>query len=364
MGKRRVGWLVIPVALMLLAVTAGSAGAGGEGDGSDREVTVMSRNLYFGADLAPVVGAETLEEFEVALQVAFFQALGDLGATSPGSNPWARMDAVAGEIEASNSVLVGLQETAVWTVNGVVVADFAQLILDALDARGLQYEVVASQPGFQFSAPVGSMTAGLEISDVILARTDLPTSQLKLSNPQGGNYEEFFSLPTPLGAVPFPRQWVSIDAKVRGKSFRFVSTHLESVNPFTRAAQAAELVGSPTSPLNTTTGTIVLVGDLNAEVGVEPFPGLTDAADIVLAAGFADAWLVAGSGPGFTFGHDANLAVPGDGLDESRIDFVMYRGATVAEAVAVVDTALPLVPRPLWPSDHGGVVATLEFKLK
>jgi endonuclease/exonuclease/phosphatase family metal-dependent hydrolase len=364
MGRRRTRWLAFSVVLALLAAMNGTASAGDRGVGPDREVTVMTRNLYFGADLEPVLTAGDETAFNNALLAALVQALGVPGTPDLGSNPWARMGAVAAEIEATGAVLVGLQETAIWTVDGVVVADFAQLIVDGLQARGLEYQVVASHPGFQFGATIGGLSASLGISDVIIARTDLPTSQLKLSNPQGANYAAVLPLPLPTGDIlPFRRQWVSVDAKVRGKEFRFVSTHLESVNPFTRAAQATELVSSPASPLNTTDDPVVLVGDLNSEVGVQPFTGFTDAADIVLDAGFTDAWAVAGSGPGFTFGHDADLADVNDDLDDSRIDYVMYRGETVAEAAFVVDTDLGL-DRPRWPSDHGGVVATMELKVK
>lgn len=104
---------------------------------------------------------------------------------------------------------------------------------------------------------------------------------------------------------------------------------------------------------------MVLVGDFNSEV-----TDAGDAVDLFLSAGFTDAWATAGTGPDYTFAHDPDLAVPADVLDDSRIDFVTVRGGPVVEAVSVVDTSL--VPsgadRPLWPSDHGGVVATVELK--
>jgi endonuclease/exonuclease/phosphatase family metal-dependent hydrolase len=316
----------------------------------------MTRNLYFGADLEPVLGATTPEDFLAALLGAFAQA--------QGSNFPLRMDAVAGEIADSGAVLVGMQEVATWSVDGVVVADFTELVIQGLADRGLRYEAVAVAPGFQFAAPIpGVGTAGLAISDVILARTDLSPSELKLRNAQTGNYVAQVVLSTPLGQLPFPRQWAAIDAKVRGKQFRFVSTHLESLDqgPYAgiRQAQADELLTSPTSPLNTTRQPVVLVGDFNSEV-----TDAGDAVDLFLSAGFTDAWAAAGTGPGYTFGHDPDLAEPSDGLDDSRIDFVTVRGTPVVEGVSVVDTSLDPSPadRPLWPSDHGGLVATLELK--
>jgi endonuclease/exonuclease/phosphatase family metal-dependent hydrolase len=355
-SRSRLRWLVVALTIGLLAALAGPALAGDRGRGPDREVTVMTRNLYFGADLEPVLGATSLPEFLQALSDAFDQAVR--------SNFPLRMDAVAGEIAESGAWLVGMQEVATWTVEGVVVADFTEFIIQGLDARGLHYEAVAVAPGFQFTAPIpGVGEAGLAIADVILARTDLSPSELKLSNPQSGTYTAQVELPTALGPLPFPRQWASIDAKVRGKQFRFVSTHLESVDegPFAvvRPAQASELLTSPTSPLNTTRQPVVLVGDFNSEV-----TDVGDAADLFLSAGLGDAWATAGTGPGYTYGHDPDLAVSTDGLEDSRIDFVMVRGGPVVEAVTVVDTMLaPSTDnRPLWPSDHGGVVATVELK--
>jgi len=355
-SRSRLRWLVIGLTIGLLALSAGPVQAGDESRGPDREVTVMTRNLYFGADLEPVLGATTPEDFVAALLAAFAQA--------QGSNFALRMDAVAGEIADSEAVLVGMQEVATWSVDGVIVADFTELLIEGLADRGLRYEAMAVAPGFQFAAPIpGVGLAGLAISDVILARTDLSPSELKLRNPQTGNYLAQVVLPTPLGQLPFPRQWAAIDAKVRGKQFRFVSTHLESLDqgPFAgiRQAQAAELLSSRTSPLNTTRRPVVLVGDFNSEV-----TDTGDAVDLFLSAGFADAWATAGTGPGYTFGHDPDLAVPADVLDDSRIDFVTVRGGPVVEAVSVVDTSLDPVPadRPWWPSDHGGVVATVELK--
>ncbi len=350
-------WFVAVLAALLTAVLAAplaapaTAAPQGNGRGPDRPLTVMTRNLYFGADLTAVVTAQTPQDFQTALQAAFVQA--------QGSRFDLRMDAVAGEIADTGAVLVGLQETATWSLDGQVVADFTDLIVDGLAARGLTYEALSVAPGFAFAAPIPDIgLAGLAIADVVLARTDLSPSQLQLSNPQQGSYAQFVTLPSPLGDLPFPRQWASIDAKVRGKQVRFVTTHLESLDVFgpVRQAQATELLTSASSPLNTTTMPVVLVGDLNSVVGAEG-----DAIDQVLDAGFTDAWAVAGSGPGLTFGHDADLGDPADGLDDVRIDYVTVRDGPVVRSAQVTDASIDPSPasRPLWPSDHGGVVATV-----
>jgi hypothetical protein len=64
--------------------------------------------------------------------------------------------------------------------------------------------------------------------EVILARTDRKTSELKLSNPRSGHFAANFEFPIS-GEENFVllRGWASVDVKVRGKSLRFVTTHPE-----------------------------------------------------------------------------------------------------------------------------------------
>src|SRR5439155_24444109 len=82
--------------------------------------------------------------------------------------------------------------------------------------------------------------------DVMLARTDLQTSELKLENIQVQRFTTNLTLFSPtLGLLTNPRGWISVDAKLRGKQYRFVTTHLESLSPAMHAAQAAELVNGP-----------------------------------------------------------------------------------------------------------------------
>ena len=104
----------------------------------------------------------------------------------------------------------------------------------------------------------------LTVSDVLLARRGLKTADLKLSNPLSGTYSISLTLPTPVGAIPFlSRQWASVDVKIRGKSFRFITTHLEAFEPRVRVAQAQELLAGPAA---TSLPTIV-VGDFNSQPG-------------------------------------------------------------------------------------------------
>ena len=146
---------------------------------------------------------------------------------------------------------------------------------------------------------------------------------------------------------------MSIDAVVRGKSFRFVSTHLDGdclpFAPAVQNAQAAEVLAGPAA----TDLPVIYVGDLNS-----PAPTGT-AYNNALAAGFVDAWSHAGVGAGLTCCQEDDMFNPVSTLS-SRIDFVLFRGNFTVRKIEVVGEELSnRTPSGLWPADHAGVVATL-----
>jgi endonuclease/exonuclease/phosphatase family metal-dependent hydrolase len=335
---------VILLVVLLLAVFTSAVGADSQSDGSDRPVTVMTRNLYLGAELTPIfsaiqTGSPPLEE---AVATVYGQAMA--------SQIPLRAQAIAGEIAAAQPHLVGLQEAVTWT-HPLYTADFPQLLLDELDAAGQHYEIAAAAPGFQ--AQFGPI--GLTVQDIILARTDLPVSELKLSNPQTGQYVTRFAFPPPpsLPMIEIPRQWAAVDVKSRGKEFRFISTHLESVGgPETyRFYQAAELLAGPAN----TELPVIALGDFNAEPTTA-----YDSAWLLINGGFVDSWAAAYPGqPGSTCCHPPDLTGDGSSLVK-QIDLILFRGDFhVVSAEIVGDEAGDKTVTGLWPSDHAGLVATL-----
>jgi endonuclease/exonuclease/phosphatase family metal-dependent hydrolase len=276
----------------------------------------------------------------------------------------ARAAAIADEIAASEPHLLGLQEAVVWTsyASGQPVStDFTQLILEELAARGHTYEAVVTASGFDLTLPTAlGFPVALAVNDVILARTDLPSRHFNLTNVHWDNYlyRIQFTINTPAGpqSVEIPRQWASVDVTLHGKSFRFITTHLESAAQPIRQLQAAELLQiANASPLP-----IVLVGDLNAELDDEG-----DSAWLLTTdGGFADVWNASqNKSPGYTCCQDPSLRQPQSTLDE-RIDFLLTRGDFgVINAHVVGDEwiANPADPGPpvLWASDHAGVVGKL-----
>jgi endonuclease/exonuclease/phosphatase family metal-dependent hydrolase len=352
--------LAFPFALVVLLVVGVTAAVArpalpSGATGPDRNLTVMTRNIYFGADLDPVLVAETPAEFLTAAIGAFEQAMA--------SDFPSRAAAIADEIVAEEPALVGIQEATWWRTSTLtdpptmpdISIDFVKLILDELDAQGASYEAIATVEGFDAEVPVEALgvSVRLTVGDVLLARTDLPTSQLKISNVQSGTFETMVSIDEPIEGLTFPRQWISADVKVRGKQARVITTHLESIAAPVRIAQAAELLAGPAS----TSLPVIAIGDFNAET---TDPG--DASAMMLAADFVDAWDVAQPpGDGLTCCQDPDLRNGTSDLT-SRIDLVLTRGDFGVKDVRVVgdepDTGLsPLGV--LYPSDHAGVVADL-----
>ena len=148
-----------------------------------------------------------------------------------------------------------------------------------------------------------------------------------------------------------------MDVKIRGKSFRLISTHLDNgcpmPDPFAvQEAQAAELLSGPAA----TKLPVVLVGDFNS-----PGDGSGATYNSIIAAGFDDAAVEAGIGSLATCCQAADLLNSGSTLTQ-RIDFVLFRGAfSVHGAVTIGDSQADRTPSGLWPSDHAGLAATLEL---
>src|SRR4051812_38649807 len=100
-------------------------------------------------------------------------------------------------------------------------------LLDELGDRGLHYSPVAVTQEFDGEFP-GFTANGLQDirltdRDVILARTDVRPSQLRLFNVQEQNYATNVTVPI-VGTgqtVSVPRGYASVDVKVCGKTFRF-----------------------------------------------------------------------------------------------------------------------------------------------
>ena len=323
--------------------------------GGNKRVTVMTRNLYLGADLPALArAAGDPQQFVAAVSTAWL--------TVQKNDFRLRAKALADEIAEARPALVGLQEAYTWrkgTAGSLeVVFDYVPMLVEELASRGLAYRPVASVQLLDIEVPtafgfdVRATDHGVILASDLVAETRTVAETV---------YQAKIPFPTPGGVVEVPRGFVAVDAKIRGEWIRFVSTHLEAVDVppplppgvppgIFRILQAQELAaflgadGRPT----------ILVGDLNSRPG-------TDGQAVLAAAKFQDLWAtLRPTEPGFTDGFPEDLSL--DGTLTQRIDYVLWRGALAplsAEIVGATPADKAIVG--LWPSDHAGVVGTFRI---
>ena len=328
-------------------------------DNRDRELNVMTYNMYPGTDFGEIFAAQSFPE--LVSEVA--EAYGDVQA----GNPAERISAIADQIETGAPTLVGLQEVALWRTGTfddpapatTIAYDFLELLLAELESRGLHYAAVAVQTNLDAELPAAgvAIVADVRYTDrvVILARTDLNVAQFKLEGAQSQTFATLLTVPVIFGNVTIPRGWTSVDVKMRGKTYRFVNAHLESFHPQVQFAQGAELLQGP----SVTTLPVILAGDCNsdAEAGVATYQLMT-------GAGFADVWEQNHpNDPGYTWG--LFLTAPSVfTAPTQRLDLILTRGAIQGTSSAVLgeDPLSDITPSGLRPSDHAGVTATLVLE--
>jgi hypothetical protein len=325
---------------------------------------VLTRNLYFGANLQPLFAATSFPDLLTRVGAAF--------AMVHATNFPERATAIADEIAATDAHLVGLQEVTLWrtgtpvavtdwrpgTPAETVAYDFLALLRDALAARGKSYAVVATVQNVDAQAP-GVTAAGLVQDirltdhDVMLARTDLPEHVFTIGGGASGHFTA--TVTSSLLGTPIATRsgWTRVDVHLHGHAVRVVETHLEPFELSIQEQQRRELVNGP---LVTSVPT-VLVGDLNS-----PADGGSTYQKLLAEEGFVDAWTsTRGDDAGFTWGHAADLRNPDPILTE-RIDYVLTRGGiTAASTNRVGHEREDRTPSGLWPSDHVGVWAVLHL---
>jgi hypothetical protein len=386
--------LLSAIALLALAIPAA---ADARKKGEKPRVTVMTRNVFLGADLSPALEADTLAEAIDASGVILNEV--DSTRFQDRAVPLAR------EIKKSKAHLVGLQEVALFQdqtpsdlgapPSGVgdpatnVRYDFLALLRQELKDIGAKYRVVTSQDEFveelpadtdqndaTGSPPFGAeLDARLTIRDVILAKKG---TTVKLGKTAGAQYTNMFVAEVGPLDIPVERGWVSVEAKVgggggKGKNragaakrgggpsrFRLVNTHLEAFGDATiREAQAKELIAGPLD----TRKQVVLVGDINSGLpdphNIGNLPGQDPNDPLAFRA------LV---GAGFKDNGEVQSCCYSDMFDESlvfdhTVDHVLTQPGLRSKKERVTGNDVSKrTPSDLWPSDHGGVVSSLTLK--
>jgi endonuclease/exonuclease/phosphatase family metal-dependent hydrolase len=299
----------------------------------------MTRNLYLGANLDRIVQAKSAREALAAVEAGW--------ADVQTNNFPARARAIAREIAATRPDFVGFQEAVLYrtqtpadftvTPARTVALDYVRELQKALAARRLKYRFLG----------IGSWT------DAELPSGDPPKMDIRINvRVVRGQY----ATTTPLfgGFVIAKRGWVFADATIAGRSFRVITTHLESFDDTSQVAQGLELARDP--GLITKRPTILL-GDLNSRADGTGTPTYAN----LRAAGFRDAWTDAHPGDvGLTccFGELLNDS---GGRFYSRIDYVLHRSGFRAVAAGIVGEEPRDRLAGLWPSDHAGVWARLRL---
>lgn len=340
----------------------------------DREVDVMTVNLYVGGDISRIMALDPTDPYYM---YALLATVAGVYEEIVASEPSVRLQTVADEIAARMPDLVAVEEASLIRVQSPgdlvvggtipateVVYDYLKILVAELEAQGAHYQVVSTANEIDVELPMLVDPQTFAIDDVrlsdreaILVRSDLPHGQLRVTNPQSGNFANVIEIPG-LG-LAVERGWCSVDVAMRGRDFRVICAHTEEeIFPQLQAVQVQELLAGPAK----TKQPVILVGDFNAD------PLHRDgsyAYDLIPAAGFTDAWAKLHSttpAGGLTWGHDEFLADPLT-LFDRRIDFVFYHGkGLVPEHADVIDLTTGLLPSPRWATDHAAVYATFEIK--
>jgi|SRR5215210_6004163 len=346
--------LLLPLTLVALLAAAAPAVAK-----PGPKLTVMTRNVYLGGNIALPIGATSRADFE--------QKTTQLWQQVQTTNFPARAKLLAREIRSTRPDVIGMQEVALWrrgpdgvkdgaaTPATTKVYDFLATLRAELGAR---YRLGNVQVEADIEAPTSlGYDVRLTMRDVVLVRR---RKGLGIRRRLGGNYAPTFEVPTQIGTLSSRRGWTAVDGRLQGRRFRFVDTHLEAFDDTTRLAQARALAAGPLRKR----GTVILAGDLNSDptgaTGAKP-----DAYNVFTGVGLRDTWLLRnpkGSGNNCCLKQETIMDPPPGPFDH-RVDHILAKGRFKVLRTRIVGTDPGnRTAAGLWPSDHGGGATTLRLR--
>ena len=324
------------IAVLALVLLPGVADAKGKGKKKGHQLTVMTRNLYLGADLGPALAAS---DPDAAIN-AGGQIVNQVHRTQ---FPTVRAALLANEIKKRKPDVVGLQEAAWWrmatpasltpALTGNPTAtqtdpqggDFLTDLLAQLNKGGkkgkkgaasakkkkappLRYRIAVVKNEFDFELPVNNGSGGLAAADhnerLTMRDAILVKKGVKVSNASSDTFNTL--LQEVLGGavtVNVTRGWAAADLKVDGRKVHVVDSHLEAFDSAAnndasdgktypkgglREAQAKQLI-APGGPASSKLPTL-LIGDFNSDSpvhGDQVDPGDALAYRALLAGGWA-----------------------------------------------------------------------------
>ena len=385
MFRKLVTLVLLAAAVSLSSMPA--AQADGWGNFRAGPLRVVTQNLYVGGDILLPLSVDP-EDFNDAAAIVIQQILA--------TNYPERAIKLAELIGKDWPHLVGLQEVYIVKICLDIAQqvclldqDYLEILLDNLNAKWDRYRAVASVTNIDLQNLPAVLPDGTQVfvsitdRDVTLAHRFVKTDNV---------VEDNYSVALPVDNVLLPgfsvlRGYTMVDAKVWGREYRFVNTHLEvtgSGSDFESAfraaqfAQAQELVAL----LQAESKTQVLVGDFNSDPFDGPFvtclapDGITEffcPTPYALLSGanpfgavYTDTWLERKGA--FELGNTCCQATLLDNVisqHDQRIDQVWVRPATdyvgppflrhVRAEVIGDEAGDKTVPSGLWASDHAGV---------
>ncbi len=338
----------------------------------------MTRNLYSGADVSTLQSALTPADL-TSLASGFWADIVE-------SDFRARAAILADEIVRSNPDVIALQE--VWLLRTQtpgdwvsptksdatqVYLDFLVEILGALANQGARYQTATIGINGDQELPTlandGTMVdVRLTDRNVILVREGLT-----FAPGPSGRFQTAFN--QTVGGIAgatlkFERGYVTADVTIAGKTVHVVDAHLEvgGVAGRLQEQQTRELL----TALGSQTGPLILAGDFNSPAdgsGTATYGLLTTKSGS--SSPFRDTWDFRQlSSPSVPTRPVMGAALPNDftccmdlratvALPSERIDLILFRGGVLPADAQIVGTTK--TPSGLWPSNHMGVLASLEI---
>ena len=339
----------LAAACLLIALLAPAATGADAKAAPKPEVSVMSRNLYLGADIIKLVGAPDLagEEGQVAA----------LLGTVEGTNFPVRAKALAQEIATTRPDVIGLQEVARYYRSADATPgqaatrplyDWMALLQKQLKARKQPYKVAAEQTELDITVPsAAGYGLRLKLGNAVLVRTG-KGARISGVKKLSGLFKDQLQVQLPGGKVELHRGYAGIDGKVAGRTFRFLDPHAEAYSAAAAKGQFQQLLAGAARSTRLPT---IIAGDFNSD----PADAEPNAYRAIIDAGFVDTGKRVA-----TCCQNETLSNPVSEL-KTWIDHIVIRPRAKVLSTSIFGNRPSDRIGGLWPSDHAGVIATIRL---
>jgi endonuclease/exonuclease/phosphatase family metal-dependent hydrolase len=264
------------------------------------------------------------------------------------AGPWlSRLPLLRRELERLAPEVVGMQEVLRFQPDSAQGAP--------LTTSNDQATEIAEGLGFHIAYSVASDYGnGLKFGNALLSRSPIIEERsFQLPGSESGETRSLLYglCATPHGSLPVfvtHLNWKFHHGAVRQRQVAFIAERIAELSP----------IGGPHLPP-------VLMGDFNAAPDADEIRFLNGLCAINgQTVYFADAWLFAGEGPGYTYDRINDYALKAR-EPSRRIDYIFVRGpdrqfrGEPMHAELAFHAPERTAPQAVWPSDHFGVVADL-----